>query len=585
MSSTTAAAASGMQIYRRLLSYTAAYRAQLGLALLGMVLYAGSATAFAALMKPMLDGSFVDRDSESIVWVPIMIVVVFLLRGIGGFCSTYYMAWIGWQIVKRIRRQLFDKYLGLPSAHFDTASSGEMISRVTFNVRNISVVAADCLTVLVRDTLTIVGLLGLMIYHSWKLSLGFIVLGPIVALIVRFVSKRFRRLSRGIQDSMAQVASVIEEVVNGQRLVKVFGGQQYEREHFDAVNERNRVLNVKETATRAGSSPLIQFLVALALAIIVYLASSGVLVGEVTVGVFMSFITAMMMLFAPLKQLTNVNAKIQAGVAAGENVFAILDVESERDDGQNSLETDRIAVKFDRVQFEYQPGVPVLRDISFAVDSGEVVALVGGSGSGKSTIANLLPRLYDTTGGVVSINGQDVRDYTLASLRHHISYVGQDVTLFNDTVQANIAYGDMRDLPFEKIREACEIANADEFIRGLRDGYETVVGENGVMLSGGQRQRLAIARAILKDAPLLILDEATSALDTESERSVQQGLLELMKNRTTVVIAHRLTTIENADRIVVMDQGRIVEAGSHAQLLGRGGHYAVLHGSVLNAES
>ncbi len=581
MSSTAAATASGMQIYRRLLSYTAAYRLRLCLAILGMVLYAGSATAFAALMKPMLDGSFVERDSESIVWVPVLIIVVFLLRGIGGFCSTYYMAWIGWHIVKRIRRQLFDKYLSLPSSHFDVASSGEMISRVTFNVRNISVVAADCLTVLVRDTLTIIGLLGLMIYHSWKLSLGFVILGPVVALIVRFVSRRFRRLSRGIQDSMGQVASVIEEVVNGQRLVKVFGGQQYEREHFDEVNERNRVLNVKETATRAGSSPVIQFLVAVALAIIVYLASSGALVGEVTVGVFMSFITAMMMLFAPLKQLTNVNAKIQAGVAAGENVFAILDVDSERDEGQVTLQADRVSIEFDRVDFEYQPGAPVLRELSFAVERGEVVALVGGSGSGKSTIASLLPRLYDTTSGSVLINGRDVRDYTLESLRQHISYVGQDVTLFNDTVRANIAYGDMRDVSQASIERACSIANADEFIRGLRKGYQTIVGENGVMLSGGQRQRLAIARAILKDAPLLLLDEATSALDTESERSVQQGLQELMKNRTTVVIAHRLSTIENADRILVMDRGRIVESGTHHELLARGQHYAMLHGSVL----
>jgi subfamily B ATP-binding cassette protein MsbA len=569
-----------MQIYRRLLSYTAAYRPQLCLAILGMVLYAGSATAFAALMKPMLDGSFVDRDSASIVWVPILIIVVFLLRGIGGFCSTYFMAWIGWHIVKRIRRQLFDKYLNLPSSHFDVASSGEMISRVTFNVRNISVVAADCRTVLVRDTLTIIGLLGLMIYHSWKLSLGFLILGPVVALIVRFVSRRFRRLSRGIQDSMGQVASVIEEVVNGQRLVKVFGGQQYEREHFDEVNERNRVLNVKETATRAGSSPVIQFLVAVALAIIVYLASSGVLVGEVTVGVFMSFITAMMMLFAPLKQLTNVNAKIQAGVAAGENVFAMLDLDSERDEGRIALQAEHISIEFNRVYFEYQPDVPVLRDLSFSVARGEVVALVGGSGSGKSTIASLLPRLYDATEGTVLINDRDVRAYTLDSLRGHISYVGQDVTLFNDTVRANIAYGDMRDLPQEKVERACQIAHADGFIRGLQQGYETIVGENGVMLSGGQRQRLAIARAILKDAPLLVLDEATSALDTESERSVQQGLQALMKNRTTVVIAHRLSTIENADRIVVMDQGRIVESGTHCELLARGGHYAVLHGSA-----
>ncbi len=579
-----AASTDGFIVYRRLLSYVGPHRFKLLWAVLAMVVYAGSSTAFAALMKPMLDGSFVERDQSSIALVPVLILVVFLFRGVAGFVSTYLMSSIGWRVVKNIRRQLFDKYLELPTAEFDTTSSGELISRVTFNVRNIAVVAADSLTILVRDSLTIIGLLGLMVYHSWKLSLGFLILGPVVAMIIHFASKRFRHLNRGIQESMGSVSTVIEEAVEGQRLVKIFGAHDYERSRFEEVNEINRSLTIKEIVTVAVSSPLIQFLVAVALAIVVYLGSSGFIVGQVSVGVFMSFITAMMMLFAPLKQLTMVNSKIQAGIAAGESVFAILDAESEVDSGTKQLDAEQISVNFDNVRFAYADNKTVLQDISFDIPIGETVALVGGSGSGKSTIANLLPRLYNIDSGSISINGHDVREYTLESLRRHISYVGQEVVLFNDTALANIAYGQMSGIDEARVKKACELAHADSFIQNLANGYDTVLGENGVMLSGGQRQRIAIARAILKDAPLLVLDEATSALDTESERKVQQGLTELMKNRTTLVIAHRLSTIENADRIVVMDNGQIVETGTHRELLNKKGYYSFLQGN-LDAEA
>lgn len=571
---------SGFDIYRRLLAYTVPRRGSLALAVLAMIVYAASSTGFAALMKPMLDGSFVERDQQAITWVPVMILVVFFMRSVATFVSTYLMSAIGWQVVKEIRKEIFDKYLAMPTTQFDATSSGEMISRVTYNVRNIAVVAANCLTILVRDTLTVVGLLGLMVYHSWKLSLGFLILGPIVALIVRFAGKRFRRLNRGIQESMGGVATVIEEAVEGQRLVKIFGAHQYERERFDEVNERNRSLTLKEVVTAAASSPLVQFLVAVALAVIVYLGSSGFIVGQISVGVFMSFITAMMMLFAPLKSLTNVNAKIQAGIAAGESVFAVLDAESEQDNGTVVLQGAEIQVKLDHVDFAYANDKNVLNDISFNVDAGEIVALVGGSGSGKSTIANLLPRLYNIDRGIISVNGRDIREYTLESLRRHISYVGQEIVLFNDTVLANIAYGQMKAVDPATVKRASRLAHADSFIERLSDGYQTVLGENGVLLSGGQRQRIAIARAILKDAPLLILDEATSALDTESERKVQQGLNELMKDRTTIVIAHRLSTVENADRIIAIDNGRIVETGTHNELLQKNGYYAYLNGSV-----
>lgn len=577
LSKSSPARADSFTVYRRLIAYVRPHSRQLALAIVAMVVYAASSTGFAALMQPMLDGSFVERDSDSILFVPVMIVFVFLCRGLAGFVSTYLMASIGWSVVTHIRRQLFDKYLELPTAHFDQTSTGDLISRVTFNVRNIATVAAECLTILVRDTLTIIGLLGLMVYHSWKLSLGFLVLGPVVATIIYLVSGRFRRISRGIQESMGGVASVIEEAVEGQRLVKVFGGQRYEKAQFDQVNQRNRSQNLKHTITAAASSPAIQFLVAIALALIVYLSSSGLLVGPITVGVFMSFITAMMMLFAPLKQLTMVNAKIQAGIAAGESVFEILDAQSEPDGGKTVLDSNSIAVQFDQVNFHYREDNPVLRNISFSAPVGETVALVGGSGSGKTTIANLLPRLYNVCSGRILINGMDIREYTLDSLREHISYVGQDVVLFNDSVLANIAYGQMHGMSSERIQEACRKAHAHGFIEALGEGYDTVVGENGVMLSGGQRQRLAIARAILKDSPLLILDEATSALDAESERAVQSGLSTLMQDRTTLVIAHRLSTIENADRILVMDNGQIVETGTHRELLDRQGHYAYLH--------
>ena len=571
---------SGYAVYRRLLTYIRPHHAKLFFAVLAMIVYAVSSTSFAALMKPMLDGSFVERDKTAIAVVPVLILLVFLLRGIATFASTFLMSSIGWQVVKEIRQQVFDKYLDMPTEQFDATSSGEMISRVTFNVRNIAVVAAECVTVLVRDTLTIIGLLGLMLYHSWKLSVGILVLCPLVALIIYIAGKRFRRLNRGIQESMGDVATVIEEAVEGQRLVKIFGARQYERDRFEEVNERNRVLTLKEIITAAASSPLVQFLVAIALSLIVYLGSSGFIVGQVSVGVFMSFITAMMMLFAPLKSLTNINAKIQAGIAAGETVFAVLDDDSEPDNGTIELDAQEINVRFDSVGFSYTQDKPVLRDISFEVGRGEVVALVGGSGSGKSTIANLLPRLYNVDSGVIMVNGSDIREYTLESLRRHISYVGQEVVLFNDTALANIAYGQMKGSSIEVVKRACRLANADSFIEKLSDGYQTVLGENGVMLSGGQRQRIAIARAILKNAPLLVLDEATSALDTESERKVQQGLTELMKDRTTIVIAHRLSTIESADRIIVIDNGRIVETGTHMELLGKEGYYSYLQGVI-----
>ncbi|MFK7858835.1 MAG: lipid A export permease/ATP-binding protein MsbA [Granulosicoccus sp.] len=568
----------GADTYKRLLRYVIPYKKQFAIAVIGMVGYAITDTAFAALMKPMLDGSFVDQDQSAIIMVPLMIIGIFLLRGVAGFASTYYIAWIGWRVIKQLRGEIFEKYLTLPTAFYDQASSGELISRITFNSQMVANAASSSLTVIVRDTLTAIGLLGLMFYQSWQLSLTFLVIGPVIGLIVGRVSRQFRAISRSIQGSMGDVSHVIQEAVEGARVIKIFGGHDEELAQFERANESNRAFNMKETVVKAMNEPIVQLLVALALAVIVYIASSGDVADRISVGSFMSFITAMLLLFAPLKRMTTLNSQIQKGIAAGESLFAILDLESEHDHGTASLEKDIRSIEYRHASLKYSADKPaVLKDISLTIKSGETVAFVGESGSGKTSLVNLLPRLYELDVGQVRVNDEPVQYYTLRSLRSRIATVSQDVMLFNDTIASNIAYGSSDSVDEATLFAACKAAHAHEFIEGLPDGYDTMVGENGVMLSGGQKQRVAIARALLKNAPILILDEATSALDTESERKVQQGLDALMQGRTTLVIAHRLSTIEQADRIVVMDRGEIVEIGNHKELLASKAHYYKLH--------
>ena len=578
MSQTQQTDVSGMETYTRLLQYVKPYWKQFGIAIIGMVMYAAADTSFAALMKPLLDGNFVEKDPETIKYVPILILCAFFARGIATFLSSYYMSWIGWRVIKKIRNQLFDKYLTLPTAEYDQMTSGELISKVSYDVTNVSGAATKALTILIRDTLTVIGLLGLMFYHSWQLTLGCLLIGPIIGLIVSRVSRKFRKISRRIQKSMGNISHVVEETIEGHRVVKVFGGQQYERDRFEEINERNRTLHLKMTIAKSISSPTVHFLVAIALAAIIHLATKESVVNEITVGSFMSFIVAMMMLFGPLRQLTNVVSTLQKGVAAGESVFAMIDMPPEIDTGTEELDQVRGEVVFKNVSFSYASVTKdVLSDVSFNIEPGQVVAIVGRSGSGKTTLVNLLARLYEASSGEILIDGHRINDLQLLNLRDQMAYVGQHVTLFNDSIANNIAYGRLSGVSRGKIQQASEAAHAAEFIEQLPQGYDTPVGENGVLLSGGQRQRIAIARALLKDAPILILDEATSALDTESERKVQEGLNALLQNRTTLIIAHRLSTIENADRIIVMDNGQIIESGTHRELLMLDKQYARLH--------
>jgi len=567
-----------LALYRRLLSYALPYWKLFALSAVAMAVYASTDTLFAALMKPMLDSSFVARDPQSIRLIPLAVIGLFILRGLAGFVSTYGMSWVGRRVVMVLRGEMFRHMLRLPASYYDGTTTGQEVSRLTYNVEQVAHASTNALTILIRDTLTAVFLLGWMFYISGWLALLFLLVGPVLAYVVRYVSKRFRRISTRIQDSMGDVTHIAEEAVEGQRVIKTFGGQAYEDRHFEEVIAKNRSLQMKMTATSAASVPFVQFMAACTLAGVIYLATLDPMLESITAGGFVSFIAAMLLLLPPLKRLTNVNSSVQQGLAAADTIFALLDSDTEPDQGERPLERARGAIEYRNVTFRYRPEQePVLRGISFEIQPGETVALVGRSGSGKSTLVSLLARFYEPSEGSLRLDGHDIREYRLADLRNQIALVEQRVTLFNDTVARNIAYGTLGEADRGAVARAAEAAHAMDFIRELPHGLDTPVGENGVLLSGGQRQRIAIARALLKDAPVLILDEATSSLDTESERAIQSALEEAMRGRTTLVIAHRLSTVEKADRILVLSEGRIVESGRHEALLARRGHYAALH--------
>lgn len=565
-------------LYRRLLSYALVYWGIFVYAIIGMVIVAGASTAFPALMQPMMDGSFVNRDPETIKWVPIAIVAIFFVRVIGAFVSGYGMSLIGRNVIRELRREMFARLVSLPKSFYDQSTTGALISKFSYDVEQVANATTRVLTVFIRDTLTVFALVGWMFYLNAKLALVFITVAPVVAVLIISVAKRFRSISQNIQVSMGDVTRIIEESIKGQLVVKIFGGREYEIEQFAQVNDRNRRQHLRMQMTQALSSPIVQLLIACALAIIVYMATLEDMREEVTVGIFVSFMIAMSMLMPPVRALTAIVSEIQRGIAAAESVFDFIDLKPEHDEGTYQTERVNGLIEFDCINFSYnKEDVSALSDINLTIKEGQTVAFVGRSGSGKSTLLNLIPRLYDVTQGAIRLDGIDIQDYELENLRSHISYVGQDVVLFNDTIEHNIAYGSMKSCSHDEVIEASKAAYAYDFINESSAGFQTIVGERGVMLSGGQRQRIAIARALLNDAPVLILDEATSALDTESERYIQSSLEQLMKNRTTLIIAHRLSTIENADIIIVMDRGRIVESGSHEELLALNGHYTALH--------
>ncbi len=570
---------SSARVYRRLLGYAMRDIPMFALALLGMVIYAMSDTAFAVLMKKVLDVGFIEQDRESMKTLPVFLVGIFIVRGLGSFFSSYCMNWVGRNVIKSLRREMFDKFMELPTAYFDRNSSGVLLSKLTFNIERVADATTRSVTVLVRDSLTILGLLAWMFYLEPVLSMMVIVLGPMIGMLVKFVSNRFRRYSTRIQDSMGDVTRYTEEVLKGHQIIKIFGGRDYENERFERVNEDNRRLHNRFVFVHAASLPVIQLIAGVGIAAVIFVAYGGfAIIAPLTAGEFVSFLGAMLLMMAPLKRLTDVNASIQQGIAAGHSIFQLIDEAPEPDPGMETLGAARGDIAYEDVSFSYesQKG-PVLRGVSLAVRAGETVAIVGSSGSGKSTLVGMLPRFYDPAAGRILLDGKDVRSYRLADLRQQIALVSQDITLFNDSIRANIAYGSMHSVDSDAIQKAADAAHVSEFLAELPAGLDSMVGDRGVLLSGGQRQRIAIARALLKNAPILILDEATSALDSESERHIKNALETLMRNRTTLVIAHRLSTVEQADRILVLENGAVLESGDHASLLAANGRYAALY--------
>lgn len=569
-------------VYKRLWGYTRRYWGMFLVGIVGVTIDAGMQAAFVKFMEPLIDRVFVGKDAQFGMVLAGIIFAIGIIRVIGNFAGVYGMDWTGRKVVADMRQDLFDSYVRLPAAFYDRFSSGQLISKLAYNSEQVAQAASTAIVAAFRDVMLVILLLGVMITTNAMLTLVMLLLVPMIGLLISVISKRFRKISHRIQDSMGTVSHVTEEAVVGHRVVKVFQGQDAERERFNTVNNKTRRLHMRMVATHLASSSMLQITAVMAIVLLLFIATRPSLLDDISAGTFTAIFWAMVGTIPPLKRLTSVQSQLQKGIAAAESIFQVLDTPGERDDG--SVEVDRVRgdLSFQQVGFSYENSdKPVLHGVSLDIPAGSVTALVGPSGSGKTTLAGLIPRFYTYNSGRILLDDVELTDYALDSLRSQISLVSQDVVLFNDSVRGNIAYGALAGASDEDVIRAATAAHAMEFIERLPEGLDTQVGENGTLLSGGQRQRLAIARALLKDAPILILDEATSALDNESERAIQEALVEVMKHRTTLVIAHRLSTIENADQVVVLDQGAVVEIGTHRELIATGGAYANLYQTEL----
>lgn len=566
------------QTFRRLWPMIRIFKAGLLVAAGALVINAGVDAFMISLLKPLLDEGFGKASNDVLKWMPLAVIGLIVLRGISNFISSYCLSWVSGKVVMNMRRRLFSHIMGMPVSFFDQQSTGTLLSRITYDSEQVASSSSGALITVVREGAYIIGLFGLMFYYSWQLSLILVVIAPIVAIVIRLVSSRFRTISKRIQNSMGQVTTSAEQMLKGHKEVLIFNGQEVENKRFNHVSNHIRRQGMRMVVASSISDPVIQLIASFALAFVLYAASFPEIMDTLTAGTITVVFSSMVALMRPLKSLTNVNAQFQRGMAACQTLFTILDLEQEKDTGTLTLKKPTGDIEFRNVTFQYATkDTPALKNMSFTIPEGKTVALVGRSGSGKSTIANLITRFYDIDEGQILINGHDIRDYTLKSLREQVALVSQNVHLFNETVANNIVYACEDQYSREDIEKATKMAHAMEFIQKLDNGLDTEIGENGVLLSGGQRQRIAIARALLRDSPILILDEATSALDTESERAIQSALDELQRNRTSLVIAHRLSTIEKADEILVIEDGEIVERGAHLDLLENNGVYAQLH--------
>ena len=565
--------ANATAVYLRLFKYAWRYKLIFGISVLALVVLSATNTGFLAAIKQVTDEGFVNKDPSKLAWLPLILFGLLAVRAIAGYASTMSVRWVARRVVENLRLDAFKSLMALPISYYDSNSSGVITSKLTFDTEQVAKASTNVAISAVRDTLTIIGMVGYMLYLDWRLTLVFAVTIPFMAIYLQKMTPKIRSAGKAVQDTMGEITKVSEEAISGQRMVKIFGGGDYEYRRFGQAVAHNRYMHIKFIRRGLLNSFVIELLAAIALGLVVFYAT-----GRFTAGEFAAFLGALLMLIAPIKSLTSMNEDLQMGIAAAQSMFTLMDSHGELDEGTREIGRAKGEIEFRHVSLRYENAKRnAINNLNIVVKTGEKIALVGRSGGGKSTLVNLLPRFYEAHEGSILLDGIDVRSLTLKNLRQQFALVSQDVILFNDTVFNNIAYGDLRDTPEDQVIEAAKAAYAWEFIQNLPNGLYSEIGDRGVRLSGGQRQRLAIARAILKNAPILLLDEATSALDTESEQHVQQALDGLMRNRTSIVIAHRLSTIENADRILVMEQGEIVESGTHDELLAANGHYTKLY--------